>query len=137
MSTKKSSKESNSNELYTVLGTDSKILMPLQMEWQPKEDITTYELALCMQYLVRHAALCVLGFSISQAFAGDMSECSKIQDKDKRNYCMASYAASGTYCEMIKSYEMRRDCMSKVVQKQRELSYKIVKKTKPPEEEPK
>jgi hypothetical protein len=38
---------------------------------------------------------------------------------------------------MIKSYEMRRDCMSKVVQKQRELSYKIVKKTKPPEEEAK
>ncbi len=90
-----------------------------------------------MQYLVRHAALCVLGLSISQALAGDMAECSKIQDKDKRNYCMASYAASGTYCEMIKSYEMRRDCMSKVVQKQRELSYKIVKKTKPPEEEPK
>ena len=31
--------------------------MPLQMEWQPKEDITTYELALCMQYLVRHSAV--------------------------------------------------------------------------------
>ena len=90
-----------------------------------------------MPYFVRHVALCVLGFSAVQAFAGDMSECSKIQDKDKRNYCMASYAASGTYCEMIKSYEMRRDCMSKVVQKQRELSYKIVKKTKPPEEKAK
>ena len=50
---------------------------------------------------------------------------------------MASYAASGTCCDMIKNYEMRRDCMSKVVQKQRELSYKIVKKTKPPEEEAK
>jgi len=35
---------------------------------------------------------------------------------------------------MIKSYEMRRDCMSKVVQKQRELSYKIVKKPKPSEQ---
>ena len=57
MSTEKSNKESNSNELYTVLGTGSKILMPLQMEWQPKEDITTYELALCMQYLVRHNAV--------------------------------------------------------------------------------
>ena len=57
MSTEKSNKESNSNELYTVLGTGSKILMPLQMEWQPKEDITTYELALCMQYLVRHSAV--------------------------------------------------------------------------------
>ena len=40
-----------------MLGTGSKILTPLQMEWQPKEDITTYELALCMQYLVRHSAV--------------------------------------------------------------------------------
>ena len=71
---------------------------------------------------------------MSASFAGDMAECSKIQDKDKRNYCMASYAASGTYCDMIKSYEMRRDCMSKVVQKQRELSYKIVKKPKSSEQ---
>ena len=47
--------ESSSNELYTALG--SKILMPLQMEWQPKEDITIYELALCMQYLVRYSAV--------------------------------------------------------------------------------
>jgi hypothetical protein len=71
------------------------------------------------------------------AHAGDMAECAKIEDKDKRNYCMANYAASGTYCDMIKSYEMRRDCMSKVVQKQRELSYKVVKKPKPTEEESK
>ena len=49
--------ESSSNELYKALGTDSKILMPLQMEWQPKEDITTYELALCMQYLLTYNAV--------------------------------------------------------------------------------
>lgn len=49
--------KSKSNELYTVLGTGSKLIMPLQMEWQPKEDITTYELALCMQYLLRHNAV--------------------------------------------------------------------------------
>jgi hypothetical protein len=57
MSTENSNQEIKSNELYTVLGTGSKMLMPLQMEWQPKEDITTYELALCMQYLVRHNAV--------------------------------------------------------------------------------
>lgn len=57
MSTKNSDQESKSNELYTVLGTGSKLLMPLQMEWQPKEDITAYELALCMPYLVRHSAV--------------------------------------------------------------------------------
>lgn len=78
-----------------------------------------------------------LGLCAGLAHAGDMAECAKIEDKDKRNYCMANYAASGTYCDMIKSYEMRRDCMSKVVQKQRELSYKVVKKAKPPDEEAK
>lgn len=57
MSEEKSNQKENSNELYTVLGTGSKLLIPLQMEWQPKEDITTYELALCMQYLVRHSAV--------------------------------------------------------------------------------
>ena len=50
---------------------------------------------------------------------------------------MASYAASGTYCDQIKNGEMRRDCMFKVVKKQRELSYKVVTKPKPSEEEAK
>lgn len=54
MSKEKSNQEIKSNELYTVSGIGSKLLLPLQMKWQPKEDITTYELALCMQYLVRH-----------------------------------------------------------------------------------
>ena len=48
---------------------------------------------------------------------------------------MASYAASGTYCDMIKNYELRRDCMFKVVKKQRELSYSVINKPKPVEEE--
>ena len=76
-----------------------------------------------------------LGLFLSKAMAGDMAECAKLEDKDKKNYCMASYAASGTYCDMIKNYELRRDCMSKVVKKQRELSYKVVNKPKPAEEE--
>jgi hypothetical protein len=57
MSAEKSSQENKSNELYIVSGATSKILMPLQMEWQPKEDITIYELALCMKYLVRYNAV--------------------------------------------------------------------------------
>jgi len=36
-----------------LIDIPEEIVMPLQMEWQPKEDITTYELALCMQYLLR------------------------------------------------------------------------------------
>ena len=30
------------------------MLIPLQMIWKPKEDITAYELALCLQYLNRN-----------------------------------------------------------------------------------
>ena len=28
--------------------------LPLEMRWQPKEDITTYELSLCLPFLVRN-----------------------------------------------------------------------------------
>ena len=31
----------------------TQFLLPLQMIWKPKEDITTYELALCLPYLFR------------------------------------------------------------------------------------
>ena len=34
--------------------TTSKFIMPLRMAWKPKEDITTYELARCLPYLLRH-----------------------------------------------------------------------------------
>ena len=53
MSKKDEKLEGVSNESYTVLGTGFKMLLPLQMEWQPKEDITTYELAMCLPYFFR------------------------------------------------------------------------------------
>ena len=28
-------------------------MLPLEMRWQPKEDITTYELPKCLPYLIR------------------------------------------------------------------------------------
>lgn len=31
-----------------------RITLPLEMIWQPKEDITTYELAMCLPYLFRN-----------------------------------------------------------------------------------
>ena len=31
-----------------------RIMLPLEMIWQPKEDITAYELAMCLPYLFRH-----------------------------------------------------------------------------------
>jgi hypothetical protein len=83
------------------------------------------------------AVYALLTLATSLVYAGDMAECAKIEDKDKKAFCMASYAASGTYCDQIKNGEMRRDCMFKVVKKQRELSYKVVTKPKPTEEEAK
>lgn len=85
--------------------------------------------------LIRCGLAAFCGVWSLQALAGDMAECAKIEDKDKKAFCMANYAASGTYCDQIKNGEMRRDCMFKVVKKQRELSYKVVNKPKPTEEE--
>ena len=34
--------------------TTNKFIMPLRMAWKPKEDISTYELAMCLPYLLRH-----------------------------------------------------------------------------------
>lgn len=42
----------NSNILF-INGTGNKLILPLEMRWQPKEDITTYELAKCLPYLIR------------------------------------------------------------------------------------
>lgn len=39
----------------TALGINNitNLVQPLEMRWQPKEDITTYELAKCLPYLLR------------------------------------------------------------------------------------
>ena len=40
--------------LWHNSGTAMKFIEPLQMIWQPKEDITTYELAKCLPYLLHN-----------------------------------------------------------------------------------
>lgn len=44
-------KFTDNNEYTITLGQQSKILLPLQMNFKPKEDITSYELALCLKHL--------------------------------------------------------------------------------------
>jgi hypothetical protein len=78
-------------------------------------------------------AFCALSMSAGSAFAGDMAECIKINDKDKKHFCLASYAGSSTYCEKISNGEVRRDCMFKVVKLQRAVTYSPTK-PKPVEE---
>ena len=42
----------------------TRFLMPLEMRWQPKEDITAYELAKCLPYLLRNSY--VMPFEIAR-----------------------------------------------------------------------
>jgi len=62
----------------------------------------------------------------------DMSECMNIADQNKKNYCMASYSGSAAFCDKIKGYEYRTQCMRMVVTKQREATYQT---PKPPTKE--
>ena len=62
----------------------------------------------------------------------DMSECMNIADQNKKNYCMASYSGSAAFCDKIKGYEYRTQCMRMVVVKQREATYQT---PKPPKKE--
>lgn len=43
----------NSSSILVNTVTGAKFTRPLEMRWQPKEDITAYELAMCLPYLFR------------------------------------------------------------------------------------
>ena len=45
------SQEQTENTIF--IGNNNKLILPLQMVWEPKNDITTLELALCIPYLLR------------------------------------------------------------------------------------
>ena len=47
----KENKFTDNNEYTITLGQQFKIVLPLQMNFKPKEDITSYELALCLEHL--------------------------------------------------------------------------------------
>jgi len=55
--------ETSKNNETTQLGIGGvsisalRVTLPLEMIWQPKEDITTYELAMCLPYFFRHHAV--------------------------------------------------------------------------------
>lgn len=53
----------------------------------------------------------------------DMNDCQKISNQDRKNYCLASYSGSATFCDKIKSYEYRTQCMRMVIARQRESAY--------------
>ena len=45
-------KFTDNNEYTITSGQQFKIVLPLQMNFKPKEDITSYELALCLKHLI-------------------------------------------------------------------------------------
>lgn len=46
--------EKSTLNIADVSTSTFRITLPLEMIWQPKEDITTYELAMCLPYFFRH-----------------------------------------------------------------------------------
>ena len=64
----------------------------------------------------------------------DMNDCVREANQDKKNYCMASYSGSAAFCDRIKSYESRTQCMRMVIARQREATYQT---PKPPTKEEK
>lgn len=49
--------ENEVNSDGQIVGIKFTYLIPLKMNWKPKEDITTYELALCIPFFFRHAVM--------------------------------------------------------------------------------
>jgi hypothetical protein len=69
---------------------------------------------------------------VTMSAHADMSECMNNADQNKKNYCMASYSGSAAFCDKIKSYEYRTQCMRMVIAKQREAAYQT---PRPPKKE--
>ena len=76
----------------------------------------------------------VIVVTSSLAFGEDISSCSLKKTPDEQNYCKASFAGSGTFCDMIKNGEKKRECYFLVVKIQRVNAYQL-KKYEPPESE--
>jgi hypothetical protein len=64
----------------------------------------------------------------------DMNECARESNLDKKNYCMAKYSGSAAFCDRIRAYEYRTQCMRMVIAKQREITYQT---PRPPKKEEK
>jgi thioredoxin-related protein len=66
-------------------------------------------------------------FFVSVSVNSDMNQCSKTTNQDDKNYCLATYSGSSMFCEKLKSFERRTQCMRMVVAKQRQMQYGVTK----------
>jgi hypothetical protein len=72
--------------------------------------------------------------SSSLVMSEDISSCTLKKTPDEMNFCKASFAGSGTFCDMIKNGEKKRECQFKVIKLQRNNAYQL-KKYEPPKPE--
>jgi hypothetical protein len=56
----------NKEELNFIRVNANQFVLPLEMTWQPKEDITTYELALCLPYILYNQSVMPDTIDLSQ-----------------------------------------------------------------------
>ena len=82
----------------------------------------------------RLVVFCVFSLGTMGFAWADLSSCAKISDQDKKNYCLGTYSASGTYCDKIKNGELRRDCIFKAIRMQRDNAWKSAKSGQKTEE---
>ena len=67
----------------------------------------------------------ILFLFTSPVFAADISSCTLKKQEDDKNYCKASFAGSGTFCDLIRNGERKRDRTFMVIRIQRDNSYKV------------
>jgi hypothetical protein len=65
--------------------------------------------------------------STSLGLCEDLSSCTLKKTSDEQNFCKASFAGSGTFCDMIKNGEKKRECHFMVIKLQRSNAYQIKK----------
>lgn len=64
-----------------------RIMLPLEMIWQPKEDITTYDLAMCLPYVFRQHG--VMPYEVDKSLPHFRHF--KIIDPNVQQYCCLSF----------------------------------------------
>jgi hypothetical protein len=70
----------------------------------------------------------ILLFLLTPFAYADMNDCVRLVNQDDKNYCMATYSGSSTFCEQLKSFERRMQCTRMVIAKQRESAYSTTPK---------
>lgn len=77
--------------------------------------------------MIKIVCTLILITTTSLALSEDLSKCTLKKTPDEQNYCKASFAGSGTFCDMIKNGEKKRECHFMVIKIQRSNAYQIKK----------